>query len=117
MAIREYLIIAVSLGVLGAPAVAQNQEPLDCSIPANQTRDDCFCQDPDNAETEICIAWLENGGVVAGVGTASTAGAGAVTGFAPLIAPVAGVLGLGIAAGSGGSSTGTTSTTGTTGTN
>ena len=119
MAIRDYLIIAASIGVLGSSAFAQEALLIDCKTAENSKKEECFCQDSNKAnrteeEEGICVAWLASGGIpVGGVATAGVGAAGA-TAFAPLIAPVAGVLGLGLIAGGGGSSTSTgTTTTGT----
>ncbi|WP_297339845.1 hypothetical protein [Pseudophaeobacter sp.] len=113
MTIRRILIIGSSLGAFASSAFAA-VEPLNCKEPVNAAREECFCQDSNipnlnDADKELCVAWIANGGV--------PAGAAGVTNFAPLIAPVAGLVGAAAAAGAGGGTTGTTGTTSTTGTN
>lgn len=85
MNIRNFMLAAAIAG-FASPVFAQTATPttIDCNVPAN-------------AENKACLDRL---------GTD-------VTAFAPLAAPLAGVLGLGLLAGGGGSTTSTTSTTGT----
>lgn len=97
------LIVMAAFVVGTGPVFAQNTAPATAAAPTVLAEpNEIDCDDPANAEEEVCIALLETGG-------------GGATNFAPLIAGVGGLLGLGALAG-GGSSTSTTAT-GTTGTN
>ncbi|PCJ04787.1 MAG: hypothetical protein COB16_17485 [Rhodobacteraceae bacterium] len=87
MAIRIFITI-VAFSAMGIPAMAQNEEQ-----PVQNTQLDCTL--PANAEACADLPGDD------------------VTNFVPLIAPIAGLLGLGALAG-GGSSTSTTSTPSTT---
>ncbi len=99
MLIRNAILIGATAGLVATTAFAQ-------STPPQQSEIDCT--DPNNAENEVCLGLAGSGAAAAG------AGAGGATAFAPLVGPVAGVLGLGIiAAAGGGGSTSSTSTTGT----
>jgi len=74
--------------------------PQNCKELVNAAKKECFCQDSNilklsEEDKELCVAWIANGSV--------PVGGAAVTNYAPLIAPIAGVLGAATAAGAGGS--------------
>jgi hypothetical protein len=82
------VLLLIGLLTLAPAAMAQENDEVDCS-------------DPANVEREECLVLLDD--------------ALDVTNFAPLVTPALGLLGLGVLAGGGGStSTTTTSTTSTT---
>ncbi len=94
MAFRIFVTL-LALSSMGAPAMAQTEPTTPQTQPVQNTQLDC--NDPANAEAEACLALPGDG----------------VTNFVPLIAPLAGLLGIGALAG-GGSTTSTTSTPSTT---
>ncbi len=94
MAFRIFATI-LALSSMAAPAMAQTGQTTPQTQPVQNTQLDC--NDPANAEAEACLGLPGDD----------------VTNFVPLIAPLAGLLGIAAAAG-GGSTTSTTSTPSTT---